>query len=264
MQEEIPINYATFRFYEELSFFLRKENRKKDFTVEFKKHPAIKDTIEALGVPHTEVEVILVNGQSVDFDYQLQNGDRVSVYPVFESLDVSPLIKLRNRPLRDPKFICDVHLGKLATILRLLGFDTIYRNDLEDKEIIDISIKEHRIILTCDRGILKHSIVTHGYCLHSRQPIVQAGEVIRRFDLVEQALPFSRCTVCNGRIEQVDKEKIADKLLPKVAQNYHEFRQCNSCRRIYWQESHFEKIWANIKQLLLDNSPDERATWKSH
>jgi len=254
----IKKNTATFRFYEELNFFLPKENQKQDFEVEFKGHPAIKDTIEAIGVPHTEVEVILVNGHSAGFEYQLQHGDRVSVYPMFESLDVSPIIKLRDKPLRDPKFICDVHLGKLATILRLLGFDTIYRNDLEDKEIIDIATKEQRIILTCDRGILKHSIVTHGTCLHSRQAMEQASEVIRRFDLAGLANPFSRCTVCNGRIEPVEKEKIAERLLPKVRENYHEFRRCTKCQRIYWQGSHFEKIRGKLNQLLDDSSIDDQ------
>jgi uncharacterized protein with PIN domain len=242
---------AVFRFYEELSFFLPKEQRKRDFEVVYKGRPAIKDMIESLGVPHTEVEVILVNGESIGFDYQLQNGDRVSVYPMFESLDVSPVIKLRDKPLRDPKFVCDVHLGKLATILRLLGFDTVYRNDLEDKEIIDIALREHRIILTCDRGILKHSVVTHGYCVRSRQAMQQAAEVIRRFDLAEQAEPFSRCTVCNGRIIPIEKKEIREQLLPKVAENYNDFKRCTNCQRIYWQGSHYDKIRKKIQALLL-------------
>ncbi|MBN1466181.1 Mut7-C ubiquitin/RNAse domain-containing protein [candidate division KSB1 bacterium] len=247
-------NIATFRFYEELNFFLAKENRRRDFTFEFKGHPAIKDAIEAIGVPHTEVEVILVNGRSVGFGHQLQHGDRVSVYPMFESLDVSPIIRLRDKPLRESRFICDVHLGKLATILRLLGFDTVYRNDLDDPEIIDRALREHRIILTCDRGILKHSIVTHGVCLHSRQAMEQAAEVIRRFDLFEQAQPFSRCTVCNAQIQSVDKQAVQEQLAPKVKQNYTEFRQCTGCQRIYWQGSHYTRIRQKIAQLLDRNS----------
>jgi uncharacterized protein with PIN domain len=244
---------ATFRLYEELNFFLPKEKRKRDFEVEFKGHPAIKDTIEAVGVPHTEVEVILVNGESVGFDYQLQNGDRVSVYPMFESFDVSPIIKLRPQPLRDAKFICDVHLGKLATILRLLGFDTLYQNDFDDDEIINISLKEHRIILTCDRGILKHRSVTHGYCVRSRQAMEQTAEVLKRFDLAQQANPFSRCTVCNAFIEPVEKEKIIDHLLPQVRASYTDFWRCTGCHRIYWQGSHYDKIWQKIDQLLMKN-----------
>lgn len=241
---------AVFRFYEELNFFLSRENRKRDIEINFKGHPAIKDTIEALGVPHTEVEVILVNGVSVGFDYQLQEGDRVSVYPMFESLNISPILKLRQKPLREPKFICDVHLGKLATILRLLGFDTLYRNDCQDKEIIETARRESRIILTCDRGILKHRVVTHGYCLRSRVAMEQVAEVINRFDLAEPAKPFSRCTVCNALIEPVAKSEIKHKLLPKVDKRYHEFWRCSGCGRIYWQGSHYAKIWDRINQLV--------------
>ena len=245
---------ATFRFYEELNFFLSREWRKRDFEYEFKGTPAIKDTIEAIGVPHTEVEVILVNGEPVDFSYQLQEGDRVSVYPMFESIDVSPLVSLREKPLRDPKFICDVHLGKLATILRLLGFDTRYQNDFQDQEIIDLALKEHRIILTCDRGILKNSAVTHGHCVQSRQAMQQAEDVVRRFDLADMAEPFSRCTVCNSNIKPVEKSEIVNELPPKVAATYTEFSRCVGCGRIYWQGSHYDKIRAKLDRILQRNS----------
>ena len=247
----VPVHTASFRFYEELNFFLPPERRKRDFEYEFKGSPSIKDAIEAIGVPHTEVELILVNGVSVGFDYQMQQQDRVSVYPVFESIDVSPIIKLREKPLRNLTFICDVHLGKLATILRLLGFDTLYRNDFDDEEIIDIAVKEHRIILTCDRGILKHSIVTHGYCLRSREAMSQVKEVLRRFDLCGSAAPFTRCTVCNGKIANVEKKDILEKLPPRAAKRYETFRRCTGCKRIYWQGSHYKKITAKIENLLL-------------
>jgi len=241
---------AVFRFYEELNFFLAPERRKRDFEYRFKGRPAIKDTIEAIGVPHTEVEVILVNGRSVGFDYPLQQDDRVSVYPMFESLDVSPIIKLRDRPLRNSTFICDVHLGKLATLLRLMGFDTLYRNDYEDEEIINIALTEKRIILTCDRGILKHRRVTHGYCVKSRQALQQAREVVQRFDLAGQARPFHRCTVCNAPITPVDKEAVLDKLPPKVAQTYEQFYQCSGCYRVYWRGSHYHVIDRKLEWIL--------------
>jgi len=244
------VHIAFFRFYEELNFFLPPDQRKVEIAYSFDGHPAIKDAIEALGIPHTEVEVILVNGKSVSFDYQIRDGDRVSVYPMFESLDLSSVILLREKPLRSPKFICDVHLGKLATLLRLLGFDTIYRNDLEDDEIIQTSLSDHRVILTCDRGILKHSVVTHGYCLRSRKALEQATEVLNRFDLYNLAQPFSRCTVCNGELKSIDKEAIHSQLPARAAQYYHEFNQCAGCSRIYWRGSHFERISLKLKRLL--------------
>ncbi len=248
---------ANFRFYEELNFFLPGEQRKRDFEYTFKGHPAIKDAIEAIGVPHTEVELILVNGVSVGFDYQLQPGDRVSVYPVFESFDVSPIVRLRDKPLREPKFICDVHLGKLATILRLLGFDTLYRNDYDDAEIIETAVREQRIILTCDRGILKHSVVTHGYCLRSRQVMQQIREVLQRFDLYKLAEPFSRCTVCNGRIIEVKKEEVIDRLPLRVSGSYNHFKRCLGCDRIYWQGSHFDRIKQKLAWILDTNRDAE-------
>ena len=79
---------VTFRFYEELNDFLPAGKRKRDFQSPFKGRESIKDKIEALGVPHTEVDLILVNGNSVDFGYILQDRDRISVYPVFETLDI--------------------------------------------------------------------------------------------------------------------------------------------------------------------------------
>ena len=245
-----PVHSAQFRFYEELNFFLPQERRKRDFIYEFKGNPAVKDAVEALGVPHTEIEVILVNGRSVGFDYRLQHGDRVSVYPTFESLDVSPLIRLREKPLRDPKFICDVHLGKLATILRLLGFDALYSNSYDDPEIIRIAAHERRIILTCDRGILKNSDVTRGYCLRSRRALSQAAEVIRRFDLTAAAKPFSRCTVCNELIEPVSKEEVLPDLPPKAAAFYDEFHRCRGCRRIYWRGRHYAQMAERVAALL--------------
>ncbi|MDZ7369863.1 MAG: Mut7-C ubiquitin/RNAse domain-containing protein [candidate division KSB1 bacterium] len=244
------VHRALFRFYEELNFFLPEEKRKRDIEYFFRGHPSIKDAVEAQGVPHTEVEVILVNGRSIGFDYQLQDGDRVSVYPAFERFDVSPIIRLRPQPLRELKFICDVHLGKLATILRLLGFDTLYSNTFNDEEIIRIAETERRIILTCDRGILKNSRVTHGCCLQSRSALPQAEEVIRRFDLAKAAKPFSRCTVCNDLLEPVEKSEILLQLPPKVAAYYQTFRRCRGCRRIYWQGHHYAVMLKRVQALI--------------
>ncbi|MDZ7725555.1 MAG: Mut7-C RNAse domain-containing protein [candidate division KSB1 bacterium] len=241
---------AWFRFYEELNDFLPRDKKKRDILYEFSGHPGVKDAIEALGVPHPEVELILVNGKSVGFDYHLQHGDRVSVYPMFESLDVRSLIRLRPQPLRIPRFVLDVHLGKLAANLRLLGFDALYRNDYSDPQIIDISVNERRIILTRDRGILKTGAVTHGYCLRSDDPEQQTREVLSRFDLYNSVSLFTRCVKCNGKIVQVEKHAIQDQIPEKAAKYYDDFHQCQSCGQIYWKGSHFSKMQKKIKKLL--------------
>ena len=126
---------ASFRFYEELNDFLPRENRKRAFDYAFNGTPAVKDAIEAIGVPHTEVDLILVDGVSVGFAHLLQGGERVAVYPTFERLDISPLNRLRPQPLREPRFILDVHLGKLARYLRLAGFDAAYGDEADDAAI---------------------------------------------------------------------------------------------------------------------------------
>lgn len=233
---------ARFRFYEELNDFLPPEKRKIAFDYLFKGRPAIKDAIEALGIPHPEVDMILVNGRPVDFSYLLQEGDRVAVYPVFEALDISGVTRLREKPLRNPRFILDVHLGKLARGLRLLGFDTHYANYHSDREIIEISLAEQRIILTRDRGLLKNKEVRRGYWLRSQQPHQQLEEVLRRFDLASLARPFTRCLECNAEIVAVEKEMIAGQLLPDTRKFYRQFYRCRGCGKIYWQGSHYRKL----------------------
>ncbi len=232
----------TVRFYEELNDFLPAEKRKKSFPFEVQVNSSVKDTIEALGIPHTEVDLILVNSQPVDFNYNLKSNDYISVYPKFESLDISQVTKVRKQPLRKTKFILDVHLGQLAKYLRLLGFDTYYTNHLSDPEIIDKSIDENRIILTRDYGILKHKQVTHGYFVRSQDSKTQLKEVMQRFDLKDKIKPFSRCSVCNGMVRKVEKKKIEHLLLEKTKNYFTRFYQCTSCQKIYWEGSHYEDI----------------------
>ncbi|NOX87640.1 MAG: Mut7-C ubiquitin/RNAse domain-containing protein [Calditrichaeota bacterium] len=240
---------AIFRFYAELNDFLPRQWRQKEITYRFWGAPAVKDAIEALGVPHPEVDLILVNNQSVDFSYSLQEGDRVAVYPTFELFDISEVTRLRCKPLRKPCFILDCNLGKLARKLRMLGFDSLYQNDFQDKEIIDIALKEHRIILTRDIGLLKNNRVTHGYWVRQTDPGKQLEEVLNKFDLYSQSQPFTRCLDCNGLIEAVPKEKVIEQIPPKVQKYFNEFYRCVRCSKIYWEGSHYERMHKTIKAL---------------
>ncbi len=233
---------VTIRFYEELNDFLPKGKRKTRFNAAFSEGQSVKDFIQAFGVPHTEVDLILVNGKSVDFNYLLNTGDDISVYPVFESLDVSKVQRLRPKPLRKPKFVLDVHLGKLAKLMRLFGFDTHYEKHYDDNEIIEISKTEKRAILTRDVGLLKRNEVTHDYFVRNIHAEEQLLEIIERFDLRNEINEFSRCLVCNGLLEDVEKEKVLDKLPPKVKALYEDFKICPNCGRVYWQGTHYEKM----------------------
>ena len=243
-------NKATFRFYEELNDFLPEEKRKQAVQYSFQGHPSVKDAIEAQGVPHVEVDLILVNDQSVDFQYQLKDSDRISVYPVFESLDISPIIRLRPEPLRESKFVLDVHLGKLARLLRLAGLDTLYRNDYKDEELVQISLRDRRIILTMDRCLLKRKAVTHGLWIRSRNPKDQLVEILKRLDLYDKLDPFSRCLQCNTLVQSVDKDSIKHRLQPRTLKEMETFTICPACDKIYWQGSHYDRMRERLKQWL--------------
>ena len=235
------------RFYEELNDFLPPEQRKVSFEHSFKPPGSIKDLIEALGVPHTEIDLILVNGHSVDFNYPVQDGDRISVYPVFESLDITPPTRLRPAPLRITRFVLDTHLGRLAAYLRLFGFDTLYRNDYDDPTLADISATEHRILLTRDKRLLMRRQITHGHYVRATQPRKQLLEVLTRFDLHKTQRPFTRCMHCNGEIRPVAKDEIETRLLPRTKTWYKEFWQCSQCNKIYWKGSHYQRLQQLIR-----------------
>ncbi len=233
---------VTFRFYEELNFFLHTRNNKEPIICQFGHTTTVKDAIESLGVPHTEIDLILANGRQVNFNYIIKQNDFISVYPVFETLDISGVSPLHKNPLRNPKFILDVHLGKLTKYLRILGFDCKYDTNLTDHDIIFQAVDEKRIILTRDLGLLKNHLVTHGYFIRSQQPKEQTLEVIRRFQLDSLIKPFSRCTRCNTFIRAVPKELIIDRLEFRTKEYYDDFYQCSGCGWIYWKGSHYERM----------------------
>lgn len=243
-----PVHAAEFRFYAELNDFLPPGRRQRAFEHRFTGSPSVKDTIEALGVPHTEVDVILIDGHSVDFARRLRGGERVSVYPVFERLDVSPLTRLRPRPLRETRFVADVHLGALARYLRLLGFDTLWRNDLDDETIIALSLSERRIILTRDLGILRDGRVTHGYWPRATDPVLQLEELVRALDLGGAFRPYSRCLECNGLCVPLPRREAARHVPLQVCLVHRDFRRCEHCRRVYWRGSHTRRLDALIER----------------
>jgi len=240
---------ASIRFYAELNDHLDPAQRHQALEREFFVPPSVKDTIESFGVPHSEVELVLVNGESSDFARLVQDGDRLSVYPVFESLDITPVLRVRGRALREPRFVLDVHLGRLAAYLRMLGFDTAYRNCASDPELVKVSAAEKRTLLTRDRGLLMHAALTHGYWLRETDSRKQAAEVIRRFDLRRWLRPFTRCMACNHPLRPAAKNEIAGRVPPGIAGNFQEFLECGSCRRVYWQGSHYARMKRWIAEL---------------
>lgn len=245
---------VTFHFYAELNDFLPRQQRQVCFTHSFKERPSIKDTIEALGVPHPEVEAIAVNGKSVGFSYIIQDKDQISVYPISQVANqvanIQNIVSLRSPLPPIKRFVLDIHLGKLATSLRMLGFDTLYRNDYQDKLLADISSHEGRILLTRDRGLLMRGIVTYGYYVRQTNPQKQLIEVFQRFALKEGVLPLQRCLRCNSLLVPVAKESIIDRLPPQVREQVDKFHYCQQCDQVYWQGTHYDRMQEFIKSVM--------------
>lgn len=244
---------AFFRFYAELNQLLPDRERFLLQTVEFKGQQTVKHLIESQGIPHTEVDLILVNGNSVGFDHIPKALELISVYPFFHSLN--PVTRLQPKILGDPCFILDGHLGRLASYLRMLGFDTSYRDDYTDEVLAAFSLKEARILLTRDRGLLKRKLVTQGYLITSKDPRQQVHSVIKRYDLVGKFRPFTRCISCNGILEVVEKEEIMELLKPKTKRYFDHFMRCSMCGKIYWAGSHHQRMQTLIEELIENACP---------
>lgn len=237
------------RFYAELNDHLPSCQRYQTLEREFFLPASVKNVMESLGIPHTEVELVLVNGESSEFSRLVRDGDRVAVYPVFESLDITPELRVRPQPLREPKFVLDVHLGRLAAYLRMLGFDAKYRNCAGDAELVKISAEQERILLTRDRGLLKHTAVTRGYWLRESDSRRQTAEVVRRFDLARLLRPFTRCMACNERLRPLHRGEIQQRVPAPIAARHEQFQECSACRRVYWEGSHYQRMQRWVEEL---------------
>ena len=238
---------ASFRFYSYLKDLVSEKFPGGTVDYRFNGDPAVKDAIEAIGIPHTEVDVILANGKSVTFEYRLNESDHIQVFPPGIDFPDKNLNHLSSNPKGPVSFIADVHLGSLARRLRLLGFDTIYQNDIDDHELIDRGILENRVILTKDRGLLKHKRVIKSYLVRNLKLNLQVLEVCKRFELYHQIHLFARCMVCNNSLEFVSKHQIAYRLEPRTKKHFDQFHLCKGCQRVYWKGSHFSQInkWVN-------------------
>ena len=260
---------ATFRFYEELNDFLARPLRRRAFSCACARNATAKHMIEALGVPHTEVELILVNGESVGFEHPLAEGDRVAVYPKFESLDIRPLLRVRDAPLRELRFVADAHLGGLAQLLRLAGFDTLYDNHYPDDEIETLAAAEHRIVLTRDRELLKRRSITHGCYVRALKPRAQVHEIFERLDLAASARPFRLCLMCNAPLRPIERAAVRKRVPEGVYERQTRFVTCDVCERVFWEGSHWQRMRALMDGLTRQTggpleTPDAREVRKRH
>jgi len=246
---------AIFRFYGDLNKLLVPNRRGRESMLDFKGRQTVKHLIESLGVPHTEVGLILVDGQAVDFSLIPSQDERVAIFPHFERLTLSQLHQLRPSLDGQPRFALDGHLGRLAAFLRMLGFDALYFNHIDDSTLASLAIRDGRVLLTRDRGLLKRGTVVYGCCLLTLEPRLQLLQVVRRYHLTHYLKPFTRCMVCNGQLHEVRKADVLTQLEPKTRRYFDEFERCADCDKVYWAGSHHTRMLAVIEWLLQQVPP---------
>jgi uncharacterized protein with PIN domain len=252
LQNDVKPFTVRLNFHGDLNFFVGLRTSSASIERYLVEKTSVKDAIESCGVPHPEVDLILVNGEAVGFDYGLQYRAEVEVFPV----GVEPTRCEKNR-LQIPNWQCFIvngHLGKLARNLRLLGFDVAYDRQAQDRQLLQVMASENRALLTRDRRLLMHSVVRHGYCPRSQSADAQTIEVMRRFDLFGSMAPFTRCLRCNARLERVAKADVIEKLEPLTKIYYEEFRRCIGCGQIYWAGSHFSKLQKRLEAIRAQSS----------
>jgi uncharacterized protein with PIN domain/sulfur carrier protein ThiS len=256
-REQLPMDAASvvppsvefsvqLQFHEALKFFLRPITNGPLIKI-LREKTSVKDVIESCGVPHPEVDVILVNGSPVDFAFSLRGPSEVEIFGGRES--PSAFAEFRLQSCQATRFVADGHLGKLVRILRLLGVDVAYNRSADDRGLLEVMLKEDRALLTRDRRLLMHAVVRHGYYPRSQIPEEQTLEVVRRFNLADALAPYTRCLRCNAALALVEKRDVFSQLKPLTQIYYQDFRQCVGCRKIYWPGSHFPKLQARIAQL---------------
>lgn len=256
----MPGETIVVRCHGALNDFLPRSRRGTPLTLPWSEHETVKHVVEAAGVPHPEVAALLANGIPVDFGYRVAAGDVVDAYPHEGALPALPL----RPPLDDLRFVCDVHLGRLAAYLRMLGLDTRYSNDQDDHELAEIAGAEGRVLLTRDVGLLKRSAVVYGAFVRATHPEAQLLEVAQRFDLRRHVAAFQRCIRCNGETQPVAKADILEQLQPKTRRYYDEFWRCERCGQIYWRGSHVSQMQTVIDRALGGLWPDQGSGANGH
>ncbi|HZR04608.1 MAG TPA: Mut7-C RNAse domain-containing protein [Candidatus Udaeobacter sp.] len=248
---ELRIDVASFtvrlNLHGDLDFFLRSGARGRSVERSLSEKTSVKDVIEACGIPHPEIDLIVVNEQPVDFNHAIASDADIELYPVGA---LPPEYKYKSLQIATVnRFVADGHLGRLARDLRLLGFDVAYDPQAADRQLLHVMERENRALLTRDRRLLMHAVVRTGYCPRSQNAVEQTIEVICRFDLAASISPFTRCLRCNAPLRKVSKAEVIEKLEPLTKIYYEEFRRCTGCGQIYWAGSHFSKLQKRLEQI---------------
>ncbi len=241
---------VSIHFNRELNQFLSREKRHQIYQVISHDARTIKDLIEAEGIPHTEVDIIKVNGDVVDFHYQIKSGDQIEIFQLITPKNLDMIVRLGRPPLPHLRFVADVNLGKLTKHLRMLGIDCSFAPHWNDLDLAHVSVAEERILLTRDRGLLKRKIIHHGIYIHSSEPAHQIEELVKRINITEFIKPFTRCLACNGLLMAVEKKEIQSRVPDETYRHINEFYGCDQCDKIYWQGAHWQRLHEMTQTLM--------------
>ncbi|TVL91369.1 Mut7-C RNAse domain-containing protein [Streptomyces sp. SAJ15] len=216
----------------ELRLFAVPERRRERTSVRTDGASSLGHVVESLGVPLTEVGRLLVDGRQATVSHVPRAGEVVEVHAV-----VRPQ-RVPGAPLR---FLLDVHLGTLARRLRLLGVDAAYESeDIGDAALAARSAEQRRVLLSRDRGLLRRREIWAGAYVYSDRPDEQLRDVLGRF--APDLAPWTRCTACNGRLRDTDKEQVGDRLEHGTRSTYDVFAECTECDRVYWRGAHHARL----------------------
>jgi hypothetical protein len=231
-----------------VSLLSRKYGECRSITYPITRRASIKDIIESMGIPHTEIGKICSENKRIDFGFIPETTMTINISEIVPPFDVTCPTFLRPFPLKKIHFIADLNVSKLAALLRMSGIDAEISQDLSDNEIASLAYEKQRIVLSKDLGLLKHRKITFGRYVRSVYPEDQLKEIINFFSLKPHLQPFSRCLRCNTTLTPVEKKDILSRLQPKTRLFFHSFKICTRCDRIYWKGSHHEGMLKNLQR----------------
>ncbi len=149
------------------------------------------------------------------------------------------------------KFICDDNLGKLSKYLRILGFDTCFREPLDDSALLRIASEEERLILTRDNKLAARTVPFGIMVICGDNPLDQLTGAISSLDLsIDPELLFARCSRCNSRCKTADKSEIQDKVFPYILKTHEIIKKCPDCGRYYWKGSHYKALLIKLRKAI--------------
>lgn len=232
---------ATFRFHGDLESFLPRERRGAAIEHVYARAATLKQAIEALGVPHTEVGAVSVNGTPATLARAVRELDVVEAFPHVPGA----------APFEEPlAFVADAHLGGLARMLRMLGFDTLFDAGFADAEVVRLAHAGRRVALTRDRDLLKRRDVLRGAFVRALKPEAQLKEIAARYPIAARMRPFTLCLHCNFVLAPAATELVLAHVPERIRAHYTSFMYCAGCGRVYWEGSHWERMRSVLAQML--------------